>query len=79
MERGYGEGWTRVGEALEIDGDIYTLTVLAMLRDDEIGNYLDILTLTVLEKEEGEDNAEEPESETQDIDTNESVPSSQEP
>jgi len=55
------------------------LTVLAMLRDDEIGNYLDILTLTVLEKEEGEDNAEEPESETQDIDTNESVPSSQEP
>jgi len=61
--RTYGEGEIRIGTAIYLCDDIYSIGFISQLRDDIMQKHLNILTGKLIEKED--------ESETAD-DTNES-------
>jgi hypothetical protein len=51
-KRAYGEGEIRIGKALYLSEDIYSMGFMSQLRDDVMTKYLDIQTGKLLETEE---------------------------
>lgn len=52
--RTYGEGEIRIGTAIYLCDDIYSIGFISQLRDDIMQKYLNILTGKLIEKEESE-------------------------
>lgn len=51
-KRAYGEGEIRIGRALFLSEDIYSMGFMSQIRDDVMTKYLDIQTGKLLETEE---------------------------
>lgn len=52
--RGYGQGFRRIGNTLEVSEDIFALTFIAMLDDELIHNHFDIVNGKVWEEDSPE-------------------------